>query len=443
MEQVSVALSQVALWLKVSVFAWATLGQAVAILLLTGLTAILTRHANHASARAALSEAKLAQPPRRNPILQRLRLSPARAFFMATLTILLWLSVALAQLAGLPSDILHIAASLALAWCVIRFGAGLIKSEFWAEVIAVCIGIVAGLEIIGLLRPLLDVLDHVGVSVGKQRYSLLLALKGILAATALLWGGSILNDLIGRALQKSKSITPSQKVMLLKVTRIVTITLALLIGLNAAGIDLTVLAVFGGAIGIGVGFGLQRIFANLVSGFILLLDRSIKPGDVISVMDTYGWVNRLGARYVSILTRDGKEHLIPNEKLITEQVENWSYSDDKVRVHIPVTVSYATNIHAVKDILLEAATSNPRILPAPKPVCLLLKFGESGVEFDVRVWIRDPVNGIANVRSSFYFAIWDKFREHGITFPVPQRDVNLKLEADLKEALLPNGTGQA
>lgn len=164
----------------------------------------------------------------------------------------------------------------------------------------------------------------------------------------------------------------------------------------------------------------------MISGIILLMDKSIKPGDVIAVEGSYGWVNALGARYVSVLTRDGKEHLIPNENLITQTVENWSYSDSKVRLHIPIGVSYDSDVRLVQKLLLQAVQDQPRVLKEPEPRCLITGFGDSSIDCEIRAWIFDPQQGIANVKSDIYFRIWELFKEHGVEIPFPQRDIHIK-----------------
>ena len=182
----------------------------------------------------------------------------------------------------------------------------------------------------------------------------------------------------------------------------------------------------GGAIGVGLGFGLQRIFANLVSGFILLLDKSIKPGDVIAIAGDYGRVDSLGARYVSVLTRDGIEHLIPNEELITTRVENWSYSQDLLRLRKTVGIHYKSDVSKAIELCLQAAREVPRILAEPEPVCYIQDFADSSVNLEVRFWINDPVNGRANVIGPWLHNVWEKFHEHGIEIPYPQRDLHLR-----------------
>ena len=202
--------------------------------------------------------------------------------------------------------------------------------------------------------------------------------------------------------------------------------MAFLLAMSEAGLNLATLTVFGGALGVGIGFGLQKIVSNFISGFILLGDRSIRPGDVISIGNTYGWVRELRARYIVVRNRDGVETLIPNENLVTTDVINWSYSDRHVRVKIPVQISYADDPEQAMAILEAAATANSRVLKNPEPAVRLLKFADSGIELELRVWLLDPQEGVGNVRSDINLAIWRGFKEAGITIPYPQRDVHLR-----------------
>jgi small-conductance mechanosensitive channel len=207
------------------------------------------------------------------------------------------------------------------------------------------------------------------------------------------------------------------------------------LALGAVGIDLTAFAVFSGAIGVGIGFGLQKVVSNLVSGVILLLDRSIKPGDVIQIDETYGWITRMNARYVSVVTRDGKEYLIPNEDLITQRVTNWTYSNDLVRLHVPIGVAYGSDLRQAIALALDAAAVASRVLAEPKPVCLVTGFGDSSVGLELRMWIADPRNGTANIRSEVLLNIWDRYKEAGIELPFPQRDLNIRDPDGLARAI--------
>ena len=192
------------------------------------------------------------------------------------------------------------------------------------------------------------------------------------------------------------------------------------------GIDLTALTVFGGALGVGLGFGLQRIASNFISGFIVLFDRSIRPGDVITIGDKLGWVQELHARYVVVKDRDGVERLIPNEMLITNEVINWSYSDRNVRLKIPVSISYNNDPEQALALLAAAARANPRVLAEPAPTTRLMAFGDNGIELELRVWLQDPEAGLGSVRSDINLAIWRAFKAAGIVIPYPQRDLHIR-----------------
>jgi small-conductance mechanosensitive channel len=180
-----------------------------------------------------------------------------------------------------------------------------------------------------------------------------------------------------------------------------------------------------GAIGVGLGFGLQKVVSNLVSGIIILLDKSIKPGDVISLGDTFGWIEALGARYVSVVTRDGKEYLIPNEDLITGQVVNWSHSNDFVRLDLHFGTAYHDDPHAVRQIAIDAALSVNRVLQDRKPVCHIINFGNSSVDYVLRFWIKDPIGGLTNIKGDVYLALWDAFQDHNISIPFPQQEIRI------------------
>ncbi len=364
-----------------------------------------------------------------------LNLSIKELFFFITLSAALWFAILLFSVNDLAFSGLKILASLTTAWVFIRITSSTIKSDFWARIIAVGLWLTAALSILGLLGPTTEILDSKALVFGKIRLSLLLIIKAVVIFGLLLWFVGFISKILERLFNRSGSLTSSQKVLFSKLSNILLYSFAVFIALNTAGLDLTALAVFGGALGLGIGFGLQKIFSNLISGIILLMDKSVKPGDVISIDDTYGWVNKLGARYVSVLTRDGKEHLIPNENLISEKVENWSYSDSNIRIHIPVGVSYNSDMHKVREVLLTAAKESPRILKDHPIACLMKNFGDNSVNFELRAWIGDPQQGVSNIKSEIYFRIWDLFKENGIEIPFPQRDMHIKLDEELRDLL--------
>lgn len=335
-----------------------------------------------------------------------------------------WLILIAAEGLAAPSLLLELTTSLLAAWVVIRLASGFIGDGFWATMVGIVAFSIAALNIADLLEPTARFLDTLDMTIGEVRISVLGVVKGLLVLAILMWLAVLVSDLLERRIQGSQNISPSVQVLLSKILRIGFIIFAIVVGINAVGIDLTAFAVFTGALGLGIGFGLQKVISNLVSGIILLLDRSIKPGDVIAVGDTYGWVNTMSARYVSLLTRDGIEHLIPNEELITQRVENWSYSNNQLRVTIPFGVHYQSDIKLARDLALECAREHERVLEEPAPICGLREFGDSSVNFILRVWIEDPQNGLGNVRGQILLALWDKLHEHDIEIPYPQRDMH-------------------
>ena len=334
------------------------------------------------------------------------------------------------------TTILRLAESLTLAWVIIKLSSRLVRSDQLARALAVLAFIIAALNIAGLLDTVTGLLDSMAVYVGTLRVSVLLLVKGAVALALFLWLGTTFARVLETRLKRLNELTPAMQVLTSKLVRFALVTLAVVLALGSVGIDLTALAVFSGAVGVGIGLGLQKVVSNLVSGVILLLDRSIKPGDVIEMGDTYGWITSLNARYVSLATRDGKELLIPNEDLITGRVTNWSYSSDLIRQSVIVGVSYGSDVHLAMRLAVEAAIAVTRVLEVPKPTCLLKEFGDSAVILELRFWIRDPANGTANVRSEVMLYIWDFFREHCIEFPFPQRDLTLRNPGAVAEALL-------
>jgi len=295
----------------------------------------------------------------------------------------------------------------------------------WENIIATIIWGVVALHIVGWLPEVLETLDNIGVSVGSARITLLASIKLILSIGILLLVSMWLSRAIENRVMRSKHFDPGMRLALAKVSKFFLLTLAILVALNTVGIDLTALTVFGGALGVGLGFGLQRIASNLVSGFILIFDRSIKPGDVITIGQSFGWVQAMYARYIVVRNREGVETLIPNENLITSEVINWSFTDRQVRIKIPVQISYNDDPELAMKLMLDASHANKRVIEDPEPACRLIAFADSGIQLELRVWINDPEQGIAGVRSDINLAIWRAFKEHKITIPYPQRDVHI------------------
>jgi small-conductance mechanosensitive channel len=341
--------------------------------------------------------------------------------------VILWLVTGLLRQLTWPSFsyLLGIALSLATAWVVIRATTSLIRNKVMAKAIAIIVWTVAALSITELLDPTVALLDSLAIKLGELRLSALLVIEGVISLAVLLWGALALSGFLERHIKDWSDLTPSVQVLLGKLLKITLLTVAFLVALHGVGIDLTALAVFSGAVGLGLGFGLQKVVSNLISGIILLLDKSIKPGDVIELGVTFGWIHSLGARYVSVVTRDGKEYLIPNEDLITQPVVNWSYSDQLVRLETTFGVDYASDPHEVRRIAVEAAKKVERVLGEPAPVCHVSAFADSSIEFLLRFWINDPESGSANVTGQVLLKVWDAFKAEGIHFAYPHRQLVL------------------
>lgn len=324
-----------------------------------------------------------------------------------------------------PLDLLALAGAVTMAMLAGDVMRGLAMPP-WLSISVVVVAFAAVLANgVGGYQTLSALLDGIGLDIGRRRFSLLTAVNFAVIFVVLFAAVRIANRLIHHTILRTRALDATQRLLFEKLAGIAVVLVAFFLGIDLLGIDLTALAVFSGAFGLAIGFGLQKTFGNLIAGIILLMDRSIKPGDVIVVGDSFGWVNKIGVRAVSILTRDGKEHLIPNENLMTQEVENWSFSSRDVRLHIPVSVSYACDIHLAQKLMMEAANASKRVLPEPRPTVWLRAFGE-GVEHEIRVWIADPEQGVGNVQSDVLNRVWDLFREHGIDFALPQREVLMR-----------------
>ena len=369
---------------------------------------------------------KLGQRHAGYAILGRLWLTLARIALPIAWVAIQWIFVLVMSELGMRHAAIVVVSSLLTAWIAISIITVFVANPLWSTIIAVSAWFVAALNILGLLDNTVALLNGASFSLGQLNISALTIVKGVIALGVLLWITALAGQVIEGRIKASTHLTPSIQVLATKLMRIGLALMAFIFAISIVGIDLTAFAVLGGAIGVGLGFGLQKIFANLVSGFILLLDKSIKPGDVIAIANDYGRVDSLGARYVSVLTRDGIEHLIPNEELITTRVENWSYSQDLLRLRKTIGIHYKSDVRKAMELCLQAAAEIPRILKDPEPVCYVQDFADSSVNIEIRFWINDPVNGRANVIGPLLLIIWDKFHEHGIEIPYPQRDLHLR-----------------
>ncbi|WP_417269423.1 mechanosensitive ion channel family protein [Celeribacter sp.] len=328
------------------------------------------------------------------------------------------------------SYLIEVCARIVTAWILVEFLAQLIKNRPLRRLIRWGMWIYVTLYLIGGLEHTTAFLDGLAVEFGDFRLSMLAILKALIVTALLFTVARVVSMQTSSQVRKNEDISPSMRVLIVKVAQVSLYGAAFFIGLKAVGFDLTGLAVLSGAIGVGLGFGLQKVVSNLVSGIIILLDKSIKPGDVISLGDTFGWINTLGARYASVVTRDGKEYLIPNEDLITNQVVNWSHTNDFVRLDIFFGTAYGDDPHKVRKIAVEAAKTVDRVLVTRPAVCHIVGFGDSSVDYILRFWITDPTGGLTNVRGAVYLALWDAFKENGISIPFPQREVTVLNEHD-------------
>lgn len=315
------------------------------------------------------------------------------------------------------------AAVVLLARAVLR---GVGAPRWAALLVAVILGAFQLSAAVGGYERIRGTLDQIGFDIGTRRLSLLSAITILIIVAALYAGVRIANRVIAHSIARTSRFDATQKLLAQKLAGVAVLGIAVLLGIDLLGIDLTALAVFSGALGLAVGFGLQKTVGNLIAGIILLMDRSIKPGDVIVVGDSFGTVSKIGVRAVSVVTRDGKEHLIPNENLMTQEVENWSYSSRNVRVHIPVGVSYGCDIREAQALMMQAARECARVLKSPEPSVWLIGFGDSSVDFEILAWISDPESGVGNVRSDVLNRLWLLFKEAGIEIPFPQRDLHLR-----------------
>ncbi|MBF0521388.1 MAG: mechanosensitive ion channel [Nitrospirae bacterium] len=326
------------------------------------------------------------------------------------------------------TKILQLAANIYIAWIAISIVSRAIKKRELAKAVKIVVLVLTCLNILDLLTPLMALLDNIGFMFTNKKISMLTIIEGVALTTVVFYVGNFIVDNISLKISKKSGLNPTLEVLFLKLSKTLVIVISAAVGLEMAGFSLQTLHYFSGALGIGIGFGLKNIFSNYISGIIILIDKSIKPGDVIEIGDKFGWITDLRARYVSLLTRDGKEYIIPNEELINQRVVSWTHSDNRIRVVLPVGISYDSDVRLAMDLTVEAARSVPRVLKNPEPVCRFIEFADSSLNLSLRVWIGDPQNGIANVKSDINLGILDRFNSNNIKIPYPQRDIHMKPE---------------
>ena len=323
------------------------------------------------------------------------------------------------------SYLLSVAANLAFAWLIIRLVTSVIRNTFIVRLVSLSAWLVAALSILGQLEPTIDALDSVSIVLGGLRLTPLLLIKlGVLLIVAL-WLTNIASNFIEGRITQSGDLTPSIQVLLVKMVRLGLMIFAVAVVMSAVGINLSALAIFSGAAGVGIGFGLQKIVANFISGIILLADKSVKPGDLVTIGDSSGRISAMKTRYISVAAGDGREFLIPNEDLVTQKVTNWTYTDKNTLVKVNFGTNYDADPRVVCKLAIDVAAAMPRAIKGKPPNCILTEFAEAGMKFSVTLWIADP-DGLDNVKSEVMLALWDAFRREGIRVPYPVREIRIR-----------------
>ena len=351
--------------------------------------------------------------------------------------VLLWFSQAIFKSLKIPFEVLHLAVVFAALLLVARFASYYLKSIFWSRIVYVICLVAVSLRIFKLWDPTVRLLSSMTISLGKISVSVWGLIESIIVFILMWTAAGTLNRFIAHWLKTSSKLTYSDRTLLQRVIKTATMLVVILISLRAAGIHMTAIAVTGGAVGLGIGVGLQKLGSNLLSGIMLLVSKPIRQGDVITFEKSfaganYGWIRTIGLMYVGVATRKGSLLLIPNEVFVTQKIENLSYNNNLVRVDIPFGIAYESDLNKAKTLALSSITDIARILKDPEPKCLVMEYGNSTVNLELRVWINDPKNGIAPITDAVLMAVWDSFHANGIQIAFPQRDLHIKSAVPLK-----------
>jgi small-conductance mechanosensitive channel len=323
------------------------------------------------------------------------------------------------------SYLLMVSAKLALAWLAIRLTTSVIRNAFIVKLVSIAAWLLAALSIINQLDPTIDALDSVSIVLGGLRLTPLLLIKlGVLLVVAL-WLSNIASNFAESRITRSTDLTPSIQVLLVKMIRLALMIFAVAMVMGAVGINLSALAIFSGAAGVGIGFGLQKIVANFISGIILLADKSVKPGDLVTIGDSSGRISAMKTRYISVAAGDGREFLIPNEDLVTQKVTNWTYTDKNTLVKVNFGTNYEADPRLVCKLAIGIAAASPRAFKDKPPNCILTEFAEAGMKFSLTFWISDP-DGMDNVKSDVMLSLWETFKREGIRVPYPVREIRVR-----------------
>ncbi len=349
--------------------------------------------------------------------------SASTAVFAALMTItrIVMLSVAWPS----RSYLIAVSANLAFAWLIIRLVTSVIRNEFIVKLVSLSAWLVAALSILGQLEPTIDALDSVAIVLSGLRLTPLLVIKLAVLLAVTLWVTNLTSNFIESRISQSRDLTPSIQVLLIKLMRMALMIFAIAIALGAVGINLSALAIFSGAAGVGIGFGLQKIVANFISGVILLADKSVKPGDLVTIGDLSGRISAMNTRYISVAAGDGREFLIPNEDLVTQKVVNWTYNDMNTLVKVKFGTNYEADPRMVCRVAMEVAAASPKCAKDKMPNCQLIEFGDAGMKFELTFWIADP-SWLGDVKSDVMLALWDAFKRDGIRVPYPVRELRVR-----------------
>jgi len=381
---------------------------------------------------------------------------------LVSVPLLLWLwllagSALLRQALGIRGDLLHYLILAVGAFTLVRMGVFVLRHTFspgsrlkaWEGALTLTIWGLLALHIFGWLPVVSRALDEYGMQVGATRVSLLTVTSFALSMALLLILYLWIVKALSMRIRRTQNLDASMKAAAIKLTKLVLLTSVVVVALVTAGIDITTLTVIGGALVVGVGLGLQKTVSNYVAGFVLIFEESVRPGDVITVGDTFGIVQELNSRHVVVRTGDGLDVLVPNEELVTNRITSWSYGDRNVRLRVPVQIGYDVDPDEAIALLEEIGRSEPRILPAPAPQAFVIGFGDNGVNLELMIWIGDPESGMLDLRSRLHRKIWRAFRDRGITIPYPQRVVRVETAAgrpageDLDRPPLPRASGES
>lgn len=400
------------------------------------LAAVGAGHAGSKALCSRLGRVGMDRPGLREWVESRLQglLTP---MFALTALNLIW---ALSATHGWPSTITELGIKAGEAWFLVQLFASILLPPGWTKAVTAVVAVFFSMEVLGLVDHVASYMDSLALSFDNERVSALEIVKAGFLLAVMLPLISRLCSLLDASLERMGGLNTRVRVLASKLTKTGLYILAFVAALELVGINLHMLTVFSGAVGIGVGFGLQKVVSNLVSGVILLLDNSIKPGDVIEVGSMYGKVETMNARFASMVTRDGKAYLIPNDDLIANKVVNWTFTGPNVRIKIPVSVAYSTDLKLAMQLMLAACAGKERALPQPEPRVLLKRFGDDGVDLELRVWVCQPHLGVSSVSSEIQLGIWEAFKAHGVEFPYPQRDVHLSEPVTVRLESAPGGT---